>query len=667
MADYIYLLQNRLTPAQRRALEAVRETARTRAMPVFLVGGAVRDLSSGAPVRDLDFAVQGEVAGLLDELSAGGAVVAGQNPVLSSTYLIFPGGVRVEVGPALTVTYPKPGQPEAQPAAILEDLRRRDFTANAMAISLNEGSYGLLLDPLNGIADMENRELRLVSNYGFIEEPSLALRAARLSARLGWNLEERTQARYQTAKEENYIGSMSAFDRGYELEEIFHEDDPLSTWEHLASEGWSDTLFHGWNASKADREALDRVRDLMGQMDQMGIYVDPAPVFFPLLTAKLAGKEVATLKAMFPRQGFVAQIDSLEARSKDLANQLASKNAPPSETWKLLFASEPEVVLWLAYSSRSGPVQAKFRAFLNEWPQARQRLPYALMQEMRITPDLPGYEQLLEDLFFAQIDGKLASPEATRAFLEPYSPPAPAPQATPRRRPAKSARGRGRKAVEEVASPEPETLEGGLPADAQPGSEAGGEREATPVTTSEPAPVAAPKKTAPKAAAKKPAPQTEPAAAPVPAVPAKKGVPPKSVAKAPQKHAAPAKAAEKHAEPPKKAAAKPEAKTAPAAKKAVPPAAKGSTPASKKSAGSKAAPKPQKGKPAPAPAKKSPAKAVSARSAKTPTKAAPAAKGGAAKHPAKAVAKKTPPRATAPAKRPAPAKKGKTAAAKRHR
>ncbi len=461
MADYIYLLQNRLTPAQRRALEGVREAARTRGMPVFLVGGAVRDLSSGAPVRDLDFAVQGELGDLLDALTSAGASIAGRNPVMSSVYLIFPGGVRTELAPAQTVTYPKPGQPEVSPAAILDDLRRRDFTADAMAISLNEGSYGLLLDPLNGIADMENRELRLVSNYGFIEQPALLLRAARLSHRLGWGLEERTRARYETAKEENYISGLAAFDRGYELEEIFHEDDPLATLEHLTEEGWSAALYPAWTAQKADTEGLERVRDLIGQMEQMGIFVDPSPVFFPLLTAKLSGKDAAALKAMLPRQGFVQQIDSLEARSKELANQLTSRNAAPSETWKLLFAAEPEIVLWLAFNSRSGAVQAKFKSFLTEWPQARQRLPYALMQEMRITPDLPGYDDLLEQLFFAQIDGKLATPEATRAFLEPYSPPAPVLQAAPRRRAAKSARGRGRKAVEVEEAPTPEADETG--------------------------------------------------------------------------------------------------------------------------------------------------------------------------------------------------------------
>ncbi len=460
MADYLYLLQNRLTQAQRRAAEAVREAARARTMPVFLVGGAVRDLSSGAPVRDLDFAVQGDVAELVTDLEQGGAVVAGRNPVLASVYLLFPGGVRVEVGPTLTVTYPKPGQPETRSAPILDDLRRRDFTANAMAISLNEGSYGLLLDPLNGIADMENHELRLVSAYGFIEQPALLLRAARLSARLGWTFEQRTGTRYQNAKEEGTIDGLAAWDRGYETEELFHEEDVLFAFDHLSAEGWAAALDMPWTPAKADKDGMERVRDLAGQMEQIGVHTDPSPVLFPLLTAKLSSEELAALKASFPRQGFVQQVDTLEARSKELAGQLTGKHAgSPSEIWKMLFAAEPEVVLALASTSRSTAIQSKFKLFLNEWPPLRQRIPYALMQEMRITPEMPGYEQLLQELFFALIDGKLSTTEATRAFLEPYSPPAPVQQAAPRRRPAKATRSRSRKAAGKAVEPDTDEVD----------------------------------------------------------------------------------------------------------------------------------------------------------------------------------------------------------------
>ncbi len=484
MADYIYLLQHRLTAVQRRALEAVRDAARGRGMPVFLVGGAVRDLTSGAPVRDLDFAVQGDAATLAAALETAGARQAGENRVFLSRYYVFPGGVRVEVGPTLTATFPQAGVAEVQPAPILDDLRRRDFTVNAMAISLNEGSYGLLLDPLNGVGDFENHELRLVSNLGFIEQPALLLRAARLSHRLGWNLEERTQRRYENAKEEGAIERLSAEGRGYELEEIFHEEDPVSALEHLGAENWLAQLSPVPGSLKVDQEGLDRVRDTLGQMEQMGIFADPSPVYFPFLTGKLPAGQIAEIKAAFARPGFAEQIDSMEARSRELASQLTSKAAAlPSAAWKLLFGAEPEVVLSLASSARTGAAQAKFKAFFTEWPQARQRIPHTLLQEMRITPDLADYDRLIEDLFFAIMDNKLTTPEETRAFLEPFSPPAPAQQATPRRRAAKSARGRGRPAAVAVALEDTESADrDGVELDRD---EDDGAREGTSIGTSD--------------------------------------------------------------------------------------------------------------------------------------------------------------------------------------
>jgi tRNA nucleotidyltransferase/poly(A) polymerase len=101
--------------------------------------------------------------------------------------------------------YPKPGKPAYHFSAIQDDLRRRDFTVNAMAISLNDGSFGLLMDPLNGAADIEARTLRLVSNYGFLGELVLVIRATRDSARLGWDLDPWALQRYENAKAENVI------------------------------------------------------------------------------------------------------------------------------------------------------------------------------------------------------------------------------------------------------------------------------------------------------------------------------------------------------------------------------------------------------------------------------------------------------------------------------
>jgi tRNA nucleotidyltransferase (CCA-adding enzyme) len=682
MADYIYLLENRLSAAQRGALRIVRELARSKNLTVFLVGGAVRDLTSGSPVRDLDVVVQGNALKMKSDLEKAGAVITGENTPAQSLYAAFPGSVRMEIASTLSVTWPKPGKPAYKSATILEDLRRRDFTANAMALSLNEGSYGLLMDPLNGIADIENRELRLVSNYGFIEDPIRMVRAARLMARLGWSLDEKTQQRYETGKAENYIAALTDQQRGYELEEIVHEEDPLRVLHRLESEGWLRILAPYWSAAKVDVPALEHLREVQTQLQMQGIHPDSSAANFPLLTAKLSSKDVASLKSSFVRQGFVKEIESLEQKGKDLANLLTGKAASlPSQTWKILTSAAPEAVLWVAYSSKNSAIQAKFKNFFTIWPQARQKMPYVMMQEMRIVPELPIYDELLEKLFFELMDDKLQTPEELKAFLEPYSPPAPPPPVTTRRpragkKDAKT-KGRAKKAValDEDAEEEgdgelPDEIEEVLSvaldeaadteiADDEASAEAAPQQAAS-VARHEPKPHAsATKESASKPAAKhKGKTASAPVAAPTPA--------PKTAARKPpvkelQKKAAPAKptpvkAATSKQVPAKKVAAKPvPAKKNGKAAVAPPPsrrplasvkpakAVKASKPVAKKAPAKVAAKAPLKA------AKKvsAPVKHV-AKKALPPAKKAPA--------PAKkAVAKKIPAKKTASAK--APAKK----------
>ena len=554
---------------------------------MFLVGGAVRDLTSGSPVRDLDVAVQGNALKLKKDLEKSGATIAGMNEPMQALFVRFAGGVRMEVGSTLEVHFPKPGKPVVKAANLLDDLRRRDFTANAMALSLNEGSYGLLMDPLNGVADIENRELRLVSNYGFIEDPVRMIRAVRYASRLGWQMEEKTRARYETGKDEGMISAMSAFQRGYEAEEIVHEEDPLRVLRGLEQEGWMKHLAPGWTAAKAHVTELEKLREAQMQLQMRGIHANPSAAHFPLLTAKMKPKDVSALRRSFPRRGFVAEIDAVEGEGKRFASALAAKHAAaPSAAWKLLMSARPEAVLWAAYAVKSAPLQAKFKNFYTEWPQARQKIPYALMQEMRIVPDLPGYEELVEKLFFELMDGKLQTPEEMKAFLEPYSPPAPPPPVHLRRpraskKEAKAAKSRKKASGEEAAGAEgleqvPAAIVGAAGEASKPGVDA-----AKPARAKAAAAAKATVATAPKAAPAKAAPgKAVPAKATTVATTDKAG---KAVAKtkAAAKKAAPVKAAAKAAAPAKKAAsAKTKAAAKPAAKKVV---AKKAAPAAKSS------------------------------------------------------------------------------------
>jgi hypothetical protein len=398
-------------------------------------------------------------------------------------------------------------------------------------------------------------------------------------------MDERTQARYETGKHEGYISAMGTFERGYETEEIFHEEDPLRVVKRLEAEGWMKHLFPALTSSKANAAELERLRDTQGQLQIQGINPDASAANFPLLTAKLAPKDVTSVKKSFPRRGFVAEIESLEKEGKEFAARIAGKEgATPSLAWKLLYASRPEPVLWAAHYSKNTAVQGKFKGFYTEWSQARMKLPYALMQEMRIVPDLPGYDELLDKLFFELMDNKLGTVEEMKAYLEPYSPPAPPPPVHLRRpraakKDAKPAKSRKKAVAADTAVPEGQ--EGAAASTGQPTVPVAGK-------PAKGGAAASAKPLEKKAAAKVPSvPAAKKATAPVKAkTPLKKEVAKKTVAKKPEARAAMKKKPIAAKRPAKKAAAKKApakvaAKKAPA-KKAVP--VKKSAPAKKAAA-----------------------------------------------------------------------------------
>ncbi|MHB1840657.1 MAG: CCA tRNA nucleotidyltransferase [Acidobacteriaceae bacterium] len=434
MPDYIQLLESKLSPNEKQALNAMTDVARARQITVFLTGGAVRDIVSGASVRDLDITVQANPLKFKKDLERAGFTITGEHEPSHTLYLRFGKQARMEISPARTETFPKPAHPEYAPAGILDDLRRRDFTANAMALSLNEGSWGLLLDPLNGTADISARQLRLVNNYGFLEDPIRLVRAVRLMSRTGWEMEERTKARYDNAKDEGAISAITAVQRGYELEEIGYEEEPLQVLKALESEGWLQHLSPVWTVRSADVQGLERLHERYVQLLMAGLHPDPSAAQFRLLTAKLSPSQLSVLKKTFVRSDLIAESNALDAEAKHLLQKMTAKDAAkPSQLWKLLHSAKPEAVLWLFFTNKTAAVQNKFENFFAKWPEARQKIPNAILQDMRILPDVEGYDELLDKLTFAFMDGELPTDETIRKFAEPYSPPAPPPPVIVRR------------------------------------------------------------------------------------------------------------------------------------------------------------------------------------------------------------------------------------------
>jgi tRNA nucleotidyltransferase (CCA-adding enzyme) len=187
-------------------------------VPAYLVGGAVRDLLLGDEGVDLDVAIDGDVESLADlpgfELEREGLFLTGR---------LESGDAKIDVARARAESYPHPGAlPEVRPASIADDLARRDFTINAMAVPLPDAAE--LIDPHGGLDDLRAGRLRVLHDASFADDPTRALRAARYAARFGFELEPRTAELLREAD----LETVSDDRVQNELRRAAAEDDPAA-------------------------------------------------------------------------------------------------------------------------------------------------------------------------------------------------------------------------------------------------------------------------------------------------------------------------------------------------------------------------------------------------------------------------------------------------------
>jgi len=211
--------------------------------PAYLVGGVVRYLLLGREVADLDVAIE-DGAEALSELPGFSLEREG----LFLTGRLEQGDVKIDVAQTRAESYPAPGAlPEVRPASITEDLARRDFTINAMALPLT--GDGELLDPHGGLGDLRAGVLRVLHDRSFLDDPTRALRAARYAARFGFELDPETERVLRGAD----LSTVSEDRIDNELRRIAAEDDPAAALRLIADWGVMPSL---------DPQAADRVAEV---------------------------------------------------------------------------------------------------------------------------------------------------------------------------------------------------------------------------------------------------------------------------------------------------------------------------------------------------------------------------------------------------------------------
>ena len=425
MPDYMFLLESRLSPEQRAAMMRVQELSAALGFNVYLTGGTVRDLITGASLRDLDFTVEGNPSRIARELEKGGAKVLVEDEKYRHIEVLFAGDCEGSISAAHDDYYVRPGtRPEIRWSTIMEDLRRRDFSLNAIAISLNPASRGLLLDPTNGLSDIERAEVRALSIHSFTNQPVRLLRLLRFAARMGFKVEQRTQEWFDLAIERNLHHSIEPEDAGSELRAVAREERPtvvLKAWEEAK-------LLEVINPILAkkhpDYEAINRLMKVREDLFTAGFR---PRLSMPMLLAILGRLKDRELSSVLAKAGFrAAEMEPvLTFEEKALAAQkdlVGKKMQAPVEAYRFLEKLPAEQTAYLLAESNKSGALSRIRAYLHKWRPLRNALPQVANElEALGMPRGAKFDQIVEQVFAMQLTGRGKTPEEREKILRKLS------------------------------------------------------------------------------------------------------------------------------------------------------------------------------------------------------------------------------------------------------
>ncbi len=430
MSDYMFILESHLSPEQSGVLTAVQAAAAEANLSLFLTGGAMRDMLGGFPIRDLDFTVEGPALKLAKDVAKrNNAQILSTDDHRKTAELQFPSGVLCEIAMARQEKYGKPGaRPQVSPATIHEDLRGRDFTINAIALSLNRASRGLMVDPTNGASDLERKELRAISNYSLYDDPIRILRLIRFKARMGFDVHERTMLQFHNARQagmEKYIPARALYT---ELRHLALEPSPSEVLKALEEFKLLQLFSPGLTGPKLNPGAFAKLAKAKAMIPFGAPFaVDWYALNMFCLTQLLAPKEKAALLENTQMTKEEAEPwQKIEGRIKKLEVLLKSpKLAKASQTYDALKKAPGEEILLLFLKSGERLVQDRLKNYFTKYlPTAMEVTDEEVAEASGLKPDQPKFAKAREERIAARLDGRVRKPVPPP---EPEPPPPPPP------------------------------------------------------------------------------------------------------------------------------------------------------------------------------------------------------------------------------------------------
>lgn len=367
---------------------------------LFVVGGRVRDLLLGRSGLDVDLVTEGSAPALAEILARKFNAGLTLHPRFQAATLLLE-GFTVDIATARHELYPLPGSlPEISPGSLYDDLKRRDFSINAMAVSLNEDDFGRLIDPACGRLDLEQHKIRIMHENSFKDDATRIFRALRYEQRFNFSLEGRTLSLLEQHKA--FLNTISPERIRYEFECIFSESIPEKPLARAGCLSVLGQMVSGLQFGSEECEWFEKARDACRPERP------PDELYLALAGYRLSRQDAAAFIARLnlARNPRKVLVDAGRIQSK--MARLSEPGTLPSEIYRLINPAG-ETAVQACLIAESCPVARKNLAlYLDKLQFVKTELDGKDLTWLGVKPG-PVTGRLLKTLLYARLDGKVAS------------------------------------------------------------------------------------------------------------------------------------------------------------------------------------------------------------------------------------------------------------------
>jgi len=402
---------NKLPKEYLELLKQIGEIAENNNYRAFVVGGVVRDLFLCRKNFDLDIVIEGDGVDFAKKLSREFKAKITKHDRFNTAVLVLPDGLKIDIATARKETYGHPGAlPKVTPGRIIDDLYRRDFSINAMAIDITSAEFGILIDFFDGLNDLKDKKIKALHDLSFIDDPTRILRAIRFEQRFKFNIEQQTQELLKQAIKKRAFDTVKPQRIWQELYLILNENKPKRYIQRLSKICGLSFIHPKLRADRGMFRSFDSIEKLVGRKkfasgDDFEVWI----LYFMALTERLKLSEVKKVSEKFNiKRQEKKKIYSYKNINKNLFNFLERKNLRPSQIYVVLQPLSYEALCLLKIKTKNKIAKKRIDDFLNIYCKIRLSINGHDLNQLGVKFD-NRFKNILDKTFYKKLDGELQS------------------------------------------------------------------------------------------------------------------------------------------------------------------------------------------------------------------------------------------------------------------